>query len=143
MGRRTRWIVVVAVAGLAVAAAVTATAGAGPTKVRAPRIQHVSGSATGTRASLSATIDPEDLESSYQLSLLYRPPSCCTPKSKECCAPEVEVVATGKLPAGSSAHQIHDSAKLREGSYAVRLLVEADNSAGSSEKSRAIPVSSH
>ncbi len=141
MGRTARHIAAGAAAALVVAAALAATAGAGPAKVRAPRIQHISASATGTRASLSATINPESLESSYELELLYRPPDCCTPKTKECCPPEVEVVANGKLPASSSAHQVHGSAKLREGNYSVRFMVKADNSAGSSEKSRAIPVS--
>ena len=144
MGRRAgRGAVALAMALLAaalVAGAVSAAAGAGKPKVRAPKIAHVSGSVSGRRASITATIDPENLKASYQLALLYKPASCCPPKSKECCTPEVEVIGTGSLAAGSTFHEVHASATLREGSYSLRVRAEADNSAGSSEKSRALKL---
>lgn len=123
-----------------VAGAVSSAAGAGKTKVRAPKIAHISGSVAGKRASITTTINPENLKAGYQVALLYRPASCCLPGSKQCCTPEVEVVATGSLAAGSSFHEVHASATLREGNYSVRIRVEADNSAGSSEKSRALKL---
>jgi hypothetical protein len=119
---------------------VGAAAGAGKTKVRAPKIAHVSGSVASKRVSITTTIDPENFKTSYQVALLYRPVSCCLPESKQCCTPEVEVVATGNLPAGTSFHEVHASAMLREGSYTVRMRVEAENSVGSSEKSRALKL---
>jgi hypothetical protein len=140
MGRRAgRSAAAVAVA-LLVTGAVSATAGAGSAKVRAPKIEHISGSVASMRASITANIDPEKLATSYQLALLYKPASCCVPGTKKCCTPEVEVVATGNLAASSSSHEVHGSAKLREGNYAVRVRVEADSSAGSSEKSRALKL---
>jgi len=134
-------VAVVLLAAALVTAAVGATAGASKTKVRAPKIAHISGSVASRRASITTTIDPENLKSSYQVALLYRPANCCVPGSKQCCTPEVEVIATGSLAAGSSFHEIHAGATLREGSgYSVRVRVEAENAAGSSEKSRALKL---
>jgi hypothetical protein len=138
MGRRAGRIAAVAAVALLVAGAVTAVAGAGSTKVRAPKIGRISASAASKRASIAVTVNAENLESSYQLALVYRPGNCCPPESKECCTPEVEVVSTGRLPPSSTPHELHGSAKLREGSYSVRARVEASNSAGDSEKSRAL-----
>ena len=123
---------------LLVAGAATALAGRSSTKVRAPKIGRIFAPVASKRAAISATINAENLETTYQVALLYRPVDCCTPGSKECCAPEVEVIATGKLPGSSTPREIHASARLREGSYSIRVRVEAENSVGSREKSRAL-----
>jgi hypothetical protein len=144
MGRKAgRIAAAAAAAALLVAGAATAVAGAGSAKVRAPKIEHISASVASNRASVAATIDAENLESSYQLALVYRPTDCCLPETKQCCTPEVEVFLTGKLPPSSTTHEVHGSVKLREGSYSVRVRVEADNSAGDSEKSRALHLPRH
>jgi hypothetical protein len=143
MGRTARGIaaaaVVVAVVVL-VATAMASTAGAGSKAPRAPRLAGISASVSNKRVAISDNIDPETLETSYQVAVLYRPSNCCTPESKECCAPEVEQISTGTLPASSTFHDIHANAKLREGSFSVRVRVEAQNSAGDSEKTRGVHV---
>ncbi|HUH81961.1 MAG TPA: hypothetical protein VLZ06_11605 [Solirubrobacteraceae bacterium] len=143
MGRTARGVAIGAAVALLGAAGVVAGAGARTPKPRAPRISHITASVANKRASITVTINPESLASSYQLALLYRPPNCCRPGTKECCPPEVEVVSTGNLPASSTPREIHESAKLREGNWAVRVRVEAKNSAGSSEKSRALKIPNH
>jgi hypothetical protein len=129
------------VVGLLVVTAMATTAAAGSGAPRAPRLAAISASVSNKRVSISDNIDPETLETTYQVALLYRPSNCCTPGSKECCTPEVEQVSTGTLPASSTYHDVHASAKLREGSFSVRVRVEAQNSAGASEKSRGVHVS--
>ncbi|HTY96916.1 MAG TPA: hypothetical protein VMB91_07725 [Solirubrobacteraceae bacterium] len=121
-------------------AALAAGAGARTPKPKSPRIEQIKASASQKRATISVKLNPEKLETSYQVALLYRPADCCTPGTKECCPPEVEVVSNGTIPGSSNAHEVHDSAKLREGNYAVRVRVEASNSLGNAEKSRKLPA---
>ena len=141
MGRIGRRIGVGVAATLLVAVALTAGAGAHTSKPKHPRIEQIKASAAQKRATISFKINPERLETSYQLALLYRPADCCTPGTKECCAPEVEVIDNGTIPGSSNSHEVHDSAKLREGNFAVHVRVEASNSAGNAEKSRKLPPS--
>jgi len=123
-------------------AAVSAGAVAKSPKPRAPRIAHLKGSVSSRRASVSVEINPSNLQSSYQVELVYRPATgCCIPGTKECCAPTaVETILAGNLPAGSTYRQIHASGQLKEGSWAVRARVQATNSVGSNEKSHKLAI---
>ena len=99
MGRR---IGVGVAATLLVAVALTGGAGAHTAKPKPPRIEQIKASAAQKRATIAVKINPERLETSYQVALLYRPAGCCTPRSKECCPPEVEVISNGTVPGSSS-----------------------------------------
>ncbi len=140
MGRIGRRIGVGVAATLLAAVALAGGAGARTPKPKPPRIEQIKASAAQKRATISVKINPEKLETTYQLALLYRPAGCCTPRTTECCPPEVEVISNGTVPGSSSSHEVHDSAKLREGNYAVHVRVEASNSAGNAEKSRILPA---
>jgi hypothetical protein len=139
MGQGARKVGIGLMLGLAMVSAATAAAGASePKRERAPRITHLSGTSANRTTKLTASIDPEGMQSTYELELVYRAPGCCPPNSKECCSGESEVVGSGTLAAASTAREVHASATLRTGTYSLRLRVRATNRVGSSEKSRKI-----
>ena len=140
MGRGARNIGVGLLLAVALVVSVSAAAGASETKVRAPRIGRLAVTASGLNVRLAASINPERLQSSYALELVYHAPGCCPPGSKECCkeTPETEVVSHGTLVGDATSHEVHASATLRSGNDSVRFRVEAANRVGSSEKSHKV-----
>jgi hypothetical protein len=141
MGRGARNICTGLLAGLALVAGLSGLAGASePKHPRPPRISRVTASVANRVVRITSSVNPERLQTSYALELVYHAPGCCPPKSKECCkeTPETEVVGSGTLTGASAAHEVHASASLRSGNYSVRARVQATNRLGTSEKSRKI-----
>ena len=100
-----------------------------------PIIRHPAAVVSSNRLKLSAEIDPEQLETSYELALIYHLPGCCPPGAKECCkeGPDYkrEMVGAGRLAASSSSHEVQASAMVPPSQDSVRFLVIASNAAGS------------